>query len=88
MVNKTDLVEEGELLPLEERLKKLNPTAQVFRTTQSEVDPKELLGIKAFSVERALEMDHHFLDTREGEVVVDEHGHGHGGGHAHAGQAH
>ena len=83
LVNKTDLVEESELPPLERRLRSLNPTAQLFRTQQSQLDPKELLGIKAFSVDRALEMDHHFLDVHEEEE--DHHGHG---GHGHGGHGH
>merc|ERR1719214_449405 len=39
LLNKTDLVEEAELPAIEERIRKINPTVQVFRTQQSKVDP-------------------------------------------------
>ena len=52
LLNKTDLVEESELAPIEERLKKINPTAAVFRTEQSKADPSKLIGISAFKLEK------------------------------------
>merc|ERR1740139_63695 len=61
LLNKTDLVEEAELPALEERLKKINPTVQIFRTQHSKVDPKSLLGIQAFSLDQILAMDTGFL---------------------------
>merc|ERR1719261_1424008 len=70
LLNKTDLVEEAELPPIEARLKKLNPSAKIFRTQQSKVDPQELIGIGAFDLEKTLEMDPEFLDT-EGEHEHD-----------------
>lgn len=70
LLNKTDLVEEAELPALEERLKKINPTVQIFRTQHSKVDPKSLLGINAFSLDRVLEMDSEFLNT-DGEHEHD-----------------
>merc|ERR1712070_537690 len=39
LLNKVDLVEESELPPIEERLKKINPGAQIFRTQNSKLDP-------------------------------------------------
>ena len=70
LLNKTDLVEEAELPPIEARLKKLNPSAQIYRCQQSKVEPKELVGIGAFDLEKTLEMDPEFLDT-EGEHEHD-----------------
>lgn len=70
LLNKTDLVEEDELPPIEERLKKLNPTALVYRCEHSKVAPKNLIGISAFSLDRVLEMDAEFLNT-EGEHEHD-----------------
>jgi len=70
LLNKTDLVEEAELPPLEERLKKINPTAQIFRCQHSKVEPKDLIGISAFKLEKTLEMDPEFLNT-EGEHEHD-----------------
>merc|ERR1719203_2741093 len=55
LLNKTDLVEEAELPVIEERLKKINPTVQIYRTQQSRVEPTSLIGINAFSLDRVLE---------------------------------
>merc|ERR1719327_1171034 len=70
LLNKTDLVEEAELPAIEERLKTINPTVQIHRPQQSKVDPKLLIGINAFSLEKTLEMDPEFLNT-EGEHEHD-----------------
>jgi G3E family GTPase len=70
LLNKVDLVEAAELGPIEERLKKINPAAAVFRCEQSKVDPKHLIGIAAFKLDRVLEMDAEFLNT-EGEHEHD-----------------
>merc|ERR1719379_1244840 len=70
LLNKTDLVKEEELPAIEERLKKINPTVQIFRTQQSKVDPQNLIGISAFSIDRVLEMDSEFLNT-DGEHEHD-----------------
>ena len=70
LLNKTDLVDEAELAPIEARIKKINPSAEIFRCQQSNVDPTNLIGIKAFSLDKTLEMDPEFLDT-EGEHEHD-----------------
>ena len=70
LLNKVDLVKEEELPPIEERLKKINPSAKIYRCQQSKVDPKHLIGINSFNLEKTLEMDPEFLDT-EGEHEHD-----------------
>lgn len=70
LVNKTDLVKEEELPSIEERLKKLNPTALIYRCEHSKVAPQNLIGISAFSLDRVLEMDADFLNT-DGEHEHD-----------------
>jgi len=70
LLNKTDLVAEKELAGIEERVKTINPTVQIFRTQHSKVDPKELINVKAFSLDRVLEMDSEFLNT-DGEHEHD-----------------
>jgi G3E family GTPase len=67
LINKTDLVNSLEIDNIEKRIRKLNPTAGLYRTQQSKVEPKNLIGINAFSLKRVTEMDPEFLDT-EGEV--------------------
>jgi len=70
LLNKTDLVEESELPPIEARIKTINPNAQIYRCQQSKVDPKNLIGITAFNLEKTLEMDPEFLNT-DGEHEHD-----------------
>ncbi len=70
LINKTDLATEEELVNIEKRVRKLNPSAQMYRCQQSKVDPKNLIGINAFSLDRVTEMDPEFLDT-EGEHEHD-----------------
>jgi len=61
LLNKTDLVTEEELPKIEARIKKINPTVEIYRTQQSKVEPQKLIGISAFSLDRVLEMDSEFL---------------------------
>jgi G3E family GTPase len=62
LLNKTDLVDEARLQDLEAMIGKLNPQAQVFRTTQSQANLKELLDMHAFELDRKLAVDPDFLD--------------------------
>ena len=63
MLNKIDLVSEEELGNVESRIKSINGFAPIFYTENSVIDPKELINIGAFDLERTLEMDPGFLDT-------------------------
>merc|ERR1712032_1666089 len=65
LLNKTDLVGEEELLPIEERLRNINPTALIYRCEHSKVAPQNLLGISAFSLDRVLDVDAEFLSTED-----------------------
>ena len=63
MLNKIDLVDEEQLQLVESRIKSINKFAPIFRTQNSLIEPKELINIGAFDLERTLEMDPEFLDT-------------------------
>ena len=63
LVNKCDLVSEADLERVEARLKSINQFAPITRSTQAAVDVDQVLDIKAFDLERTLEMDDAFLDT-------------------------
>jgi len=71
LLNKTDLVENEYLEKLEKKIKGMNHSASVFRTQQSKIDPKQLLNINAFSLDRVVAMDPEFLDT-DGEHEHDK----------------
>jgi len=70
LLNKIDLVDDAELPPIEERLRTINPNATLYRCKDSKVDPKHLIGISAFKLEKVLEMDPEFLNT-DGEHEHD-----------------
>ena len=63
MLNKIDLVDEEDLEAVEARIKSINNHAPIFRTENSLIDPKELINIGSFDLDRTLEMDPEFLDT-------------------------
>ena len=63
MLNKIDLVDQDELNDVEARIKSINGFAPIYYTENSIIDPKELINIGAFDLERTLEMDPEFLDT-------------------------
>jgi len=80
MLNKCDLVEsEAELVEVEKRIRAINETVPIKRTTNSEVDMSFILGIKGFSLDKIIEMDDAFLadshdhehDPRVSSVGID-----------------
>ncbi len=64
IVNKVDLVGESELQDLEVRVRRLNATAPILRSSHARVDLEKILGIGAFSAQRRM-------------VSLDEHEHSH-----------
>lgn len=71
ILNKTDLVDEEQLKEVEGAVKKINSSAEIIRSQYSKVEPKKLINISAFSLDRVLEMDPEFMDT-EGEHQHDQ----------------
>ncbi|PYE45435.1 GTP-binding protein [Paenibacillus barcinonensis] len=61
LLNKTDLVSAEELQQLENRLLNMNKTAKIYRTQQSSIDVKQILGIGAFDLDKKLEIEPEFL---------------------------
>lgn len=61
LLNKTDLVPAEQLNELEKRIRGMNAMAKIYRTHNSEVSMDALLGVKAFDLNRALEIDPEFL---------------------------
>lgn len=72
LLNKTDLVTPEQLEELEKRIRGMNAMAKIYRTRNSEVAMDALLGVKAFDLNRALEIDPNFLgeDTHEHDESV------------------
>jgi G3E family GTPase len=61
LLNKTDLVTLEELEDLEKRIRDMNAIAKIYRTKNSNINMDQLLGIRAFDLEKALEIDPQFL---------------------------
>eukprot|EP00927_Polykrikos_kofoidii_P061091 TRINITY_DN55981_c0_g1_i1.p1 TRINITY_DN55981_c0_g1~~TRINITY_DN55981_c0_g1_i1.p1 ORF type:complete len:428 (-),score=104.00 TRINITY_DN55981_c0_g1_i1:314-1597(-) len=71
LLNKVDLVPgSAELDAIEGKIRAINAEAPIFRCQNSEVDPKHLINLGAFELERVLEMDPAFLDI-DGEHQHD-----------------
>ena len=64
--------EEKALSKLEGRIRTINPHAPIMRAQFSQVDPKQLINLSAFELERVLEMDPEFLNMDPGAHVHDD----------------
>ena len=81
LLNKTDLVTTEELDVLERKIRGMNALAKIYRTHNAELAMDALLGIGAFDLDRALEIDPDFLnetahehDETVGSVAIVESG--------------
>ena len=96
ILNKTDLVSEGELASVEAQIRRINPLAPIHRAQRSNVPLDQVLGRGSFDLARINEIDPAFLNPAHGEPghVHDEtcdhdHHHDHGDhDHHHHGHDH
>jgi len=70
LLNKIDLVEEADLTRVEGKLREINKYAPVLRCQNAAVAMEQVIGIRAFELERVLEMDPEFLG--DGDHMHDE----------------
>jgi G3E family GTPase len=63
LLSKTDLVDRAEVDGLMQRLRQMNPRAQQRKVHMGEADIKELLDIRGFNLNAALEVDPEFLTS-------------------------
>ena len=61
LLNKTDLVSDADLAQLESRLKQMNATATILRTSHAEVPIAAVLDLRAFDLDTKLAVDADFL---------------------------
>ena len=71
LLNKTDLVEEGQLVEIERELKALNPSTIILRTQYGKIDPRELLNLEAFDLKRILDFEPGFITDLDQEHQHD-----------------
>jgi G3E family GTPase len=62
LLNKTDLVEVGELDALERRILGMNSAAKLYRTQNAQIDLDTVLNVGGFNLDRALEIDPQFME--------------------------
>jgi G3E family GTPase len=67
LLNKTDLVTPEHLDELEQRIRSMNAMAKIHRTQNAELEMDALLGVQAFDLNRALEIDPQFLNENAHE---------------------
>lgn len=72
LLNKTDLVSEADLADLENRIRSMNAMTKIYRTKDAAVEMESILGVSAFDLDRALEIDPEFLgeDAHEHDETV------------------
>ena len=86
ILNKTDLVSDGELREVEARIRGINPYAKLHRTQRCQVPLDAVLGRNAFDLDRILEIEPEFLNADDHDH--DHHDHGHDHGHHHHDHGH
>ncbi len=69
ILNKVDLVNGDEIASVEDRIRRINPTASILRSERCNLDIASLLDRKAFDLDRILEVEPDFL--------AEEHDHAH-----------
>jgi G3E family GTPase len=81
LLNKIDLVAADELAQLEQRIRSMNAIAKIYRTRDAVLEIDALLGIGAFDLNQALQIDPDFLsetahehDETVGSVAIVESG--------------
>lgn len=81
LLNKTDLVTPEDLEILEQRIRSMNAMTRIYRTRDAQVEMDRILGVGAFDLSRALEIDPNFLgedahehDETVGSVAIVESG--------------
>jgi G3E family GTPase len=81
LLNKVDLVQPDIVEELERRIRAMNIMAKIYRTCNAELEMDALLGVNAFDLKRALEIDPEFLgedahqhDETVGSVAIVESG--------------
>jgi G3E family GTPase len=82
LINKTDLVSAQELEEVEARIRGINPYARLHKTERAQIPLHEILGRRAFDLDRILEIEPQFLES-DGDGHDHDHQHDHDHDHDH-----
>ena len=63
LLNKIDLVDQSQITGVKDRIRKINPYTKIINTTRCATPLDDILGLKAFSLERVLEVEPDFLKS-------------------------
>jgi G3E family GTPase len=63
LLNKIELVDEGALKKVNNRIRKINPFAKIIKTTRCDAPLDEIIGLNAFSLDRVLKIEPDFLES-------------------------
>ena len=63
LLNKIELVDEGALKKVNNRIRKINPFAKIIKTTRCDAPLDEIVGLNAFSLDRVLKIEPDFLES-------------------------
>lgn len=85
LLNKSDAVNAAQLEAAEAAIRSINKSAKLVRTSRSQVALEHVLDLGAFSLDRALDLDPHFLPEAHAH---HDHGHHHGHDHHHHHEEH
>lgn len=66
LLNKCDLVSADECAALENRIRGINALARIHQTVNTEIAIPAVWDVGGFNLDRALEIDPHFLDSEDG----------------------
>ncbi len=83
VLNKMDAATPEQLAAAQAIIQRLNRGAKVVTTSRSNVDLDAILDLGAFSLDRAMSLDPHFLPSNHDHDHGHEHDHGHGHDHHH-----
>lgn len=72
ILNKVDLVSTEEIAAVEQRIRRINPTAGILKSTRCDIDTASLLDRHAFDLDRILDVEPEFLDA-EHDHEHDDH---------------
>lgn len=72
LLNKTDLVEFHQIAELEQKIRAMNGMVKIYHTQNAEISMDSVLGVRAFDLDHALEIDPEFLgeDAHEHDESV------------------
>jgi G3E family GTPase len=72
LISKSDLVDEPSLAALNQRIAQMNPRAPIQRVHFGQTPLNEILDIRGFNLNAALEINPAFLDTGSGHSHIDD----------------